>query len=128
MESFVIHPSSTLPKINLEPRLGIFEMSGKSIPKNPDEFYFPVFRWFDEYLDDPNEYTNLSLSFEYLNTASHKCLAIICNKLNKVVDQDLFVKIIWNYDEIDEDMLEVGEELEESCPNIAFEYISHAEQ
>ncbi len=123
MKPLIIEPKSYLPRITLDKTYGVFEISGRSIPKNPDDFYFPVFDWIEEYVKNPNENTNFVLNVDYMNTASHKCLAIILNKLDVLTKkEDSYIKVFWNYDSSDEDMKEMGEELEE-CNDIPFEFI-----
>ena len=125
METLIIEATTYLPKIVLDQKLGVFEISGRSIPKNPDEFYFPVFNWIDEYVKNPNENTNIVIDVDYMNTASHKCLAIILNKFDKLSkNDDTYIKVLWRYDSTDEDMYEMGEELED-CNDIPFEYIPY---
>lgn len=125
MEPLILQETKYLPKITLDKDYGIFEITGRSLPKNPDEFYFPIFNWIDKYIENPNEYTTLVLNVDYMNTASHKCLAIILNKLDALVKkEDSNIKVIWNYDSDDEDMLEMGEELED-CNDIPFEFVAY---
>ena len=93
--------------------------------KNPDEFYYPVFDWVDKYVSKPNESTNIVIDIDYMNTASHKCLAIILHKFNALANSDTtFIKVSWKYDSTDEDMLEMGEELAD-CSDIPFEFIPY---
>ena len=126
MESLIIERTTYLPHIILDKKLGIFEIIGRSIPKNPDEFYYPIFKWVDKYVKKPNEFTNIIIDVDYMNTASHKCLAIILNKFDKIIEDDdnFSVKVTWKYAFDDEDMLEMGEELAD-CNNLIFEFIPY---
>ncbi len=125
MKPLIIEEKAHLPKIVLDKSYGMFELSGKCIPKNPDDFFFPIFDWIDEYVKAPNDFTNVNVHIEYMNTASHKCFAIIIAKLDQITEsEEHSIKITWHYDSADDDMLEMGEELQE-CNNIPFEFVPH---
>jgi tagatose-1,6-bisphosphate aldolase len=53
----------------------------------------------------------LHIQLEYFNTSSSKCLLDILKKL-QIVSQNggSKVKVVWYYEEDDEDMLEAGED------------------
>ncbi|MTI20491.1 DUF1987 domain-containing protein, partial [Fulvivirga sp. RKSG066] len=88
---------------------GVFEMSGRSIPENSIEFYKPLMKWLDNYIEAPAASTTFNVNLEYFNTSSSKCLIEILRKLEAVKDKSA-VKIHWHYEEEDEDMMESGED------------------
>lgn len=99
------------PFIDFDSKTGIFELKGKSIPENSVAFYKPLLEWLDNYSVSPNISTVLNFQLDYFNTSSAKIIADILKKLDKLQDSGLSnVVINWYYQDIDEDMLEAGED------------------
>ena len=66
------------PLVVLKP--GLIHINGKSYPENSVEFYKPITKWIDEYIEtDPKE-TVFSISLEFFNTSSSKCILDILKK------------------------------------------------
>ena len=110
MEAINIEGSSHTPKIVLDKEKGDFEISGQSLPENVAAFFAPIFEWLDAYAADPNEETAVTFKMEYFNTASSKMIYEVLNKFDEMFNAGKNVKIIWKFDEEDEDMEEAGEE------------------
>ena len=99
------------PFIDFDSKTGIFELKGKSIPENSVSFYKPLLEWLDNYCVSPNISTVLNFQLDYFNTSSAKIIADILKKLDKLQDTGLSnVVVNWYYQDIDEDMLEAGED------------------
>jgi hypothetical protein len=99
------------PFIDFDSKTGIFELKGKSIPENSVSFYKPLLEWLDNYCVSPNISTVLNFQLDYFNTSSAKIIADILKKLDKLQDSGLSnVVVNWYYQDIDEDMLEAGED------------------
>lgn len=109
MENYTLTPTPKTPRLYFNASSGEFEMSGRSIPENSIEFYKPLMKWLDKYLDSPAASTKLSVNLEYFNTSSSKCLIEILRKLEALSDKSN-VKVLWHYEEEDEDMMESGED------------------
>ena len=110
MENFKLEPGIKTPHILLQPD-GFLEIKGKSIPENSAEFYHPVYEWLDKYATQPKAKTEIKIQLEYFNTSSSKCLLDIFRRLealNKSGKSE--VKVIWLYEEEDEDMMEAGDD------------------
>lgn len=123
MKQFYHKSKELLPEILLDKETGKFQISGTSCPLNPFEFYDPIFKWFDEYLENPLQQTQLDLNLSYFNTASAKFLLKIMTKLNKLSSLDYDVKIRWFYSEDDDNMKEEGEDFK-NILKVNFELIS----
>lgn len=109
MENYVLTPTPKTPRLYFNAESGDFEISGRSIPENSIEFYRPLMEWLDNYSAGPSQKTRLTVNLEYFNTSSSKCLVEIFRKLEKAgASSD--VKILWHYEEEDEDMMESGED------------------
>ncbi|MDX1629068.1 MAG: DUF1987 domain-containing protein [Fulvivirga sp.] len=109
MENYTLTPTPKTPRLYFNADTGVFEMSGRSIPENSIEFYKPLMRWLEKYTEDPADKTKLNVTLEYFNTSSSKCLIEILRKLESIKDKS-DVKVLWHYEEEDEDMLESGED------------------
>jgi len=105
-----IEPTHKTPKVYLDPENNAFEISGRSIPEDSVGFYKPVLDWLDEYAKNPLPRTEFKFELEYFNTASSKNILEILKKLESIYEQGHDVKIIWYYEEDDEDMEETGED------------------
>jgi hypothetical protein len=111
MEAIHIEMTPKTPEVKLNADSGTLELRGRSIPENSIEFYSPVFEWIDKYCRKPQANTELHIQLEYFNTSSSKCLLDIFKKLQNLLQLGTSkVKVIWHYEEDDEDMLEAGED------------------
>lgn len=113
MNSLYQSKTPRTPEITLDPKQGIFEIEGRSIPENSVEFYQPLMKWMDAYRQEPNLQTKFVVKLEYFNTSSSKCLIDILRKLEKIYTDGKDVVLEWHYDEDDDDMRESGEDFKE---------------
>ncbi len=111
MERLFIEETLKTPEINFNPGAGIFSIKGKSIPDDAESFYSEVLEWFDDYLVSPNGETEVSIDLEYFNISSSKRLLFLLYKLNDLNASNNSVRVKWMYNEDDEDMFEVGQDL-----------------
>jgi len=112
MELIKIEQTNKSPEVHLDKGKEVFEIIGRSIPENTQEFYSPILDWLGEYANDTNPTTNFQFKLEYFNTSSSKCILDICRALESIKQNGKDVKITWIYEEYDEDMLEAGEDYE----------------
>lgn len=110
MEPLVLQPSAHTPSVNLNPTTGVCEFKGRSTPENSVEYYEPIYKWLDAYVQSPNSITVVNLQFEYFNTSSSKCILDVLKKFVKLHNAGKEVKINWYYEDEDEDMKEAGED------------------
>lgn len=117
MEILNIEGTEDTPKILLDKKNGIFEVSGRSLPEDSAEFYRPILEWIANYEKEANPATDFVFKLEYSNTASSKFVLDILSALKDIAG----IKIIWYYREDDEDMEETGREFSEQV-EIPFEF------
>ncbi|MEX1002073.1 MAG: DUF1987 domain-containing protein [Crocinitomicaceae bacterium] len=110
MEALRIQATIKTPEVLFDPTNKVFEIKGKSIPDNAEEFYAEILEWFDDYVAKPIDETVLKIELEYFNISSSKRLLFLFYKLNELANTDKKVKVIWYYNESDEDMFEVGQD------------------
>ncbi|MGQ9863533.1 MAG: DUF1987 domain-containing protein [Bacteroidia bacterium] len=123
MRNLVIEPTSKTPKVILNADIGVFEISGRSIPEDAIGFYRKVLDWLDEYGKSPLSKTNFKFQLEYFNTSSSKCLLDIFRRLERIHKNNHEVTIQWYYDADDEDMEETGQDYK-ALVDMPFELIA----
>lgn len=106
IDRYTADPTKRTPRILLEP--GRIFILGRSIPENPGEFYRPVYDWINQYVQINGNQTTIELGFEYINTSSTKWIYNIIKQIAGIENLSKNVKIIWYYDQGDEDMCELG--------------------
>ena len=111
------------PGILLDKESGTFRISGTSCPEDAVEFYDPIFKWFDEYLENPLKSTVMDFKMSYFNSVSAKIFLMIMTKLEDLSESGYDVKVRWFYNEEDEDLEEAGEEFD-NITDLEFELIS----
>jgi hypothetical protein len=122
MRKIQIQERDFIPGVILDKDKGIFQLSGKACPENMEEFYEPIFRWLDEYAQNPNPQTIFKVKLIYYNTASSKALLKILQKLENIYKNGNKVSVKWYYDEDDEELLIAGEDYAELI-KLPFEFI-----
>jgi hypothetical protein len=96
------------PKVVLNKKDGIFEISGRSLPEDSEELFAPVLAWFKEYFQSPNPTTIFSIQLQYFNSATAKIIFGLMHTMQSVPG----ASVEWCYHHDDEDMLEAGQEFE----------------
>lgn len=124
MEALRIQATIKTPEILFDPTNQVFEIKGKSVPDDAEEFYMEALQWFDDYVANPNEETVLKIDLEYFNISSSKRLLFLLYKLNELKSKDKNVRVHWYYNEQDEDMFEVGQDYA-FMVKVPFDFISY---
>ena len=124
MKSLDIKGTNDTPKVILDKKNDMFEISGRSLPEDVVSFYKPIIDWLEEYKNDPLEYTEFVFRFIYFNTATSKLVQDIIFKLEELYEAGNNVQVMWFYEEDDEDMQDVGEEFMEIC-DVPFELMGY---
>ncbi|MCD4792190.1 MAG: DUF1987 domain-containing protein [Bacteroidales bacterium] len=122
MESIYIQKTKKTPLINLNIKDSIFQIKGPSFSENIVEVLNPIIDWIENCIPNLENELICELYFTVLNSASHKKIFQILIKLNAFLDNGKVIKVKWYYDEDDEDIMEMGEDLVELI-NIPFELI-----
>ena len=125
MEALRIQATVKTPEVLFDPNNQVFEIKGKSIPDNAEEFYAPILDWFDDYVANPLNETVLKIDLEYFNISSSKRLLFLLYKLNELINTEKKVKVLWYYNEADEDMFEVGQDYA-FMVKIPFDFIGYS--
>ncbi len=111
MEKLKLEGSFQSPAIVLDSKIGVFDFRGICFLTNAYEFFMPVLDWLDQYEKNPNPSSKFTFDFTYINTASQKMLFELLKKLGKMVENGHSVTIEWFYEENDDDLKSLGDDL-----------------
>jgi hypothetical protein len=125
MERIVIHQTTNTPEILFDGNSGILKISGRSIPEGPSKLYEEVLNGIDEYSKDPQDLLSITFDLEFFNTATAREIIKILRRVNQYSFES---KVIWIYEEGDDDMEEAGLDFEEIMKDINFEFIEKPEE
>jgi len=112
MNPFSIGKTHNTPAVSFDPEQKVFELSGKSIPEDPQAFYNSVLDWVDQYTANPLDKLTVNIRLDYFNTSSSKILFTIFKKFESMPKSADKIEINWFYEEGDYDLLESGEDYE----------------
>jgi hypothetical protein len=124
MEILRLEQTDDSPGVILDPVDKLFEISGKSLPENPVDFYRPVLDWLSAYREQPVAKTIFNLKLIYFNTASSKLILDILLIFEEMVEEGHDVLIRWHAHRSDEDMQEAGKAFEEMIA-VPFEHLTY---
>jgi hypothetical protein len=124
MEPLDIKATNDTPRVIFDPDNDIFEISGRSLPEDVVTFYQPVIDWLEEYKAHPKKKTDFIFKYIYFNTATSKLVQDILFKLENLNESGHEVKVLWYYEQDDEDMYDLGLEFQENV-NLPFEIIAY---
>lgn len=110
------------PKVILDAKNDLLEVSGRSLPEDALSFYAPLLEWLREYIKDANPYTEFIVKLDYFNSASSKQIVdmmILLEEANALPDKEVVVN--WGYEKDDDIMKIRGQEME-SIIELPFKY------
>ncbi len=122
MEIKILATKST-PLIELDTTIQTQRIEGISIPIDAYDFYKPAT---DFLVDNASNFlpnTNFHFKLNYYNTSSNKALFIILQKILLIKKQKEQIKIIWEFDDENEFMLESGQEFADLL-NCEFHFVN----
>jgi hypothetical protein len=90
------------------------EITGRSIPENPELIFRRLDEWITEHFEK-NQALLVNVMLEYINSGSSKYLNEILKKLTAYIRSGKKVTMKWLYEEDDEAMLELGEHYRDSA-------------
>jgi len=109
---FHIDRTETSPQIDMDLDQGVLDFIGRSLPHNSEQFYSRVYRWIEEYLQEPKVETVVNMKLDYLDTSSSKHLYNIFQKLDAVSERGQHVQVNWHFETGDDEMAETGKDYE----------------
>ena len=123
MEAFIRRPTKSTPYVHLDNREGTYLLSGRSIPIDAEQFFYPILNWIDLLLEEPVSVIDFRFRLDFFNIASSKRILFILYKLADLQKKGVKVNIRWMYERFDDDMLEIGQDYSVMIdgPNFFFE-------
>jgi len=118
-----IAKSSSTPQVDFLYAEGIFNIEGRSIPENPNDFYKPLFQWAAEYFQQAKTLTQIIVKLEYINSGSSKSLLEFFRVIREQHQKGHQCLVKWYYEEDDESVQELGEHYQYTL-KIPFEFHS----
>ncbi len=127
MEVLKLELTDNTPKVILDHTKHEIEFEGDSRPEDVQKFFKPIMDWLDEYgeyVKNAGDVTlNANFKLEYFNSSSAKYIMDIILKLGEIAEAaNVTLNINWFYDEMDEDMLDAGEEFEDML-DVEFNFV-----
>ena len=107
----LIDKTSDCPYVNFNED-GLLEVEGRSISEDVFSFWQPLIDWVKNYVRKPAEVTRAIFFLEYSNSSTNKYLSEMMKLLDKCADDGNKVEITWKYEEDDESILVLGQDLE----------------
>jgi hypothetical protein len=121
MNNLMIPYTTKTPEVKFESN-GNLLIKGISIPENVNDFYPQVFLWLEEFGANLTPTVTLSLEIDYMNTSSAKVILQLLRKAVTFSSPTTKLKLIWKYHEDEEDMKDLGEDLQ-AYIDFQFEFI-----
>lgn len=111
MDNLLILATDETPLIDFKSK-GDLLIKGVSIPENINNFYKPIVEWLEGFEKNLPSSIKLQFEIEYINTSSTRVLLDIVKRIDSFKSTCPDTKIIWCYEEEDDDNLDLGKDLE----------------
>lgn len=119
--SFYQTATKTSPEVKVDGATGTVELRGNSSPENVLRFYEPVFQAIDDLRKTTSQNILATFEMNYFNTGSSKCFYVILSKLKDLEASGRNITVIWQYEEDDDGMFEIGEDYRDML-GLSFEF------
>jgi Ran GTPase-activating protein (RanGAP) involved in mRNA processing and transport len=113
MDNLVKEKTKNTLGVNFDASTGILELNGSSLPENASEFFNPLIEWLQQFMLEVTGKITLNFRLDYLNSSSIKFISDLLDKVEMYNKSGGDVEVNWYYDENDEDIQEMGEDLKE---------------
>jgi hypothetical protein len=107
----LIDKTPDCPYINFS-ESGLLEIEGRSITEDVFSFWQPLIDWVAQYILNPAPVTKVIIFLEYSNSSTNKYLNELMKLLDKCAANGSQVSILWRYEEEDESIQVLGQDLQ----------------
>ena len=121
MKNLLIDATKKTPEIIFR-TTGDLMITGSSLPANIIKFYQPILDWLEEFKTLSPKKITITFDLEHINTSSTRMILQILRIVSSIASAKNNIRIIWQYENEDKDMLEQGEALKEIIKK-PFEFI-----
>ncbi len=112
MNAVLIEGTKFSPEVLFDKNKGIINFKGKLYPANATEFFAPIHEMIIDYIKVHPEIT-LNFMLTYINSSATKLVIRLFEDLDLYYENGKKVQVNWYHDELDDDMIEVGEDISE---------------
>lgn len=121
MDSLEIAATDRSPAVSFDFGSHRLTISGESYPEDVSAFYHPIFEALDTYLADLGDGScRFDFKLIYFNSSSAKAIMMLMEKLDEAAKNGSSIEVYWHFDEEDDTMQELGEELGEDLEHVTF--------
>jgi hypothetical protein len=108
MEKYIVQEEvKNCPSIIFYPEISKLELTGRSIPENPEPVYSNLKRWIASHFEK-NGSLDITIQMEYINSGSSRHLYDILKRLDVYVRRGKKISIKWRYEKDDDAILDLG--------------------
>lgn len=108
-DRYEVPETKRTPQVLFDLDKGVFKFAGTSRPYDVNNFYFPLMRKIDYYLDNPCETTYLIFNLDFIDFSSSQFILAIIYRMKKICKSGNKLRVDWFYRKNNKDMQEVGE-------------------
>jgi hypothetical protein len=121
MDIMKIASTERSPEIDFDFGKNLFFLRGESYPEDVNEFYGPIMEKLENHFQGLDG-QDITFTFEliYFNSSTAKILMALFDMFDETCEAGNKVKIVWCYEEDDDNMLELGEEYGEDLEHAEF--------
>jgi hypothetical protein len=105
-------PAFRTPEIKFDPDNNYFIIKGRSLPEDANDFYAPYKKWLKNYFTGTIEPADFILQIDYFNSSSSRMILEMIYIIRDCINEGNQINIIWRYQEDDDEMMTVGEEIQ----------------
>jgi len=109
----ILEKTKSTPYIYLSVKNCTFEIEGNSFSEDLDDIYTQVVKWVDKEMPKIKCEITCKLNLHVYNSITYKNLLLIMSKFHEHIQKGMSIKVIWFYDELDEDSISIGEDLKD---------------
>lgn len=121
MENLKIGKTAQSPRVHFNTN-GDLIIEGVSTINHAHKFYGELISWLHDFKKTQPANIRLILELYYLNTSSSLLIVELLKLINTFKDLECKLTVEWRYEEDDEDIFSLGEDIEAST-NSKFEYV-----
>jgi len=97
------------------------KIQGSSFSERAVNHYYVVMDWLKSIENSSKRAVVFHFDFNYINSSTKKMVFAMLNMINNMQQEGYVFKIIWEYEDYDEDMLGLGEDFE-AMVSVPFEF------
>lgn len=107
-----IERSEDTPEVSFDASLGMYTISGRSLPENAYNFYQPVIEFVKSHIVKTGIKNTFTIQLDYFNSSSGRFIFELLTILEEYKLNENNLLVIWRVEKDDELMIEKGEELQ----------------